>query len=377
MKTKSPGIPSASFSASIAGSTLPIAVLGALLVMFSACSQPEPIHFGAILPLTGSGSMPEVKNGMELAVSEINETGGINGSPIELHVEDSAGSATVAVEKMQQMEKDGSFLLFFSALSSVTRAVSEVAEAEGIPLIGLIATDPEIPANKRWTYVFYPDASHEAEPIFSVLLREGARTVGIVYQDDAYGRSVVQEMKLRSGRTMVTVDSHPFTGEQSELNDAVRSFMNHDAVYFVGFAANILNMHEVFAQADYEGIMLSTSTATIPSLRRDSGLDGVYVAAPLIYNESFVLAREVSQQYQDRYDQTLNHYAATGYEVINVLAGLLDGQEPDRAQVIDVLRKGFIYPGIFGEITLYAGENNMFFPLYPAVIEGKDLRYVR
>jgi branched-chain amino acid transport system substrate-binding protein len=362
---------------SVVGRMVRVIPLIALAAMLGACSGPEPITFGAILPLTGPGSIPEVKNGMELAVSEVNERGGINGRPMELHVEDSTGSGAVAAEKMRQMEEDRRPLLFFSALSSVTGAVSEVAEFGNIPLIGLIATDPSIPVGKQWTYVFYPNATHETEPIFSILLQKNVRLAGVVHQDDAYGRSVVREMEVRSRGTAVTVDSRAFTGEQSELDAAARSFMNHDAVYLVGFPPSILRMHEAFIEAGYGGMILSTSTATIPFMRTGSALDGVYVAAPLMYNDSFVLARQVSGRYEDRYDQKLNHYAATGYDIVNIMAGLLDGEELDRGRVIDILAKGFIYPGVFGEITLYAGENNMFFPLYPAVIEGENLRYIR
>ncbi len=359
------------------GRRLRVLPLIAVAIMLGACSGPEPITFGAVLALTGPGSTPEVKNGMELAVFEVNERGGINGRPIKLHVEDSTGNGAIAVEKMREMEEKLRPLLFFSALSSVTGEVSEVAESQEIPLIGLIATDPAIPIDKQWTYVFYPNATHETESIFSTLLQKNARLVGVVHQDDSYGRSVVREMELRSRGTAVTVDSYPFTGEQSELHDAARSFMNHDVVYIVGFAAHILQTREVFARAGYDGVIMSTSTATIPSMRSGGALDGVYVAAPLIYNDSFVPAREVSRRYEDRFDQKLNHYAATGYDIVNIMAGLLDGKETDRARVIDILRKGFIYPGVFGEITLYAGENNMFFPLYPAVIEGENLRYMR
>ena len=365
------------FAAGRTARALLLAALAVLTTVFTACSGPEPITFGAILPLTGPGSMPEVKNGMELAVSEINERGGINGAPIELYVADSAGSGEVAVEKMRRMEEERPPLLFLSALSSVTGAVSEVAESEEIPLIGLIATDPSIPVDKRWTYVFYPNATHETEPIFSLILQQNIRTVGVVHHDDAYGRAMVREMELRSRGTAVTVDSHPYTGERSELNEAAQSFMNHDAVCFVGFAAQILTMREVFAQAGYDGMILSTSTATIPSLRSGNALDGVYVSAPLMYNDSFVLARQVSERYTERYDQKLDHYAATGYDIVKILAGLLDGEELDRARVIELFREGFIYPGVFGEITLYAGENTMFFPLYPAIITGEKVRYIR
>jgi ABC-type branched-subunit amino acid transport system substrate-binding protein len=121
---------------------------------------------------------------------------------------------------------------------------------------------------------------------------------------------------------------------------------------------------------------MSTSTATVPSLRAEHNLDDVYAGAPLIYNDSFVFAERVSERYRDRYDRPLSHYAATGYDILKIIAGLLEGEELTRQRVIEILERGFTYPGVFGEIRLAEGRNTMYFPLYPARIEEGELRYL-
>ena len=377
MKQRPTMLPSRrSVSRAIPRLLIPLLLIG-LLLSLSGCAESEEISFGAILPLTGAGSIPDVQRGIELAVREVNESGGIAGVPITLHVEDSEGDRDVATEKMNSLEGEHEPLLFFSALSSVTKAVSPIAEDQEIPLIGLVATDPSIPRGKEWTYVFYPSAEHETEPILRILLDQQARSVGVVHFDDAYGRSVAEELQRRAEGTAVTVDTAPYTGQQEELDEATGAYTEYDAVYLVGFASHILRMHAAFAASPYEGLIMSTSTATIPSLRRENDLSGVYVAAPLLYNTSFVLAREVADRYEEAYDRELSHYAATGYDIVKIVTGLLDGEDTERKDVIETLEEGFIYPGVFGEIILHAGDNNIYFPLHPAQIEGEDLRYIR
>ena len=346
-----------------------------LPLILGSCNQTEPLSLGAILPMTGEGSIPDVERGMRLALEELNESGGINGREISLHLRDSAGNPGSGAEQLRGLEEDRAPLLVFSALSSVTQAVSSEAERSQIPLIGLVATDPSIPEGKEWTYVFYPSARHEVEPIFSILRRQELRSVAVWHFGDAYGASVAREMRGRAEGTVIEVEGREYQGEGSRRTAELLS--GHDAVYMVGFASHIVDMRAALAETGFDGAILSTSTATIPSLRRERDLDGLFVAAPLMYNDSFVFAREVSNRYRERYDLELSHYAATGYDIVKIVAGLLDGEPLQRGRVTEILEEGFIYPGVFGEIILRSGSNNIYFPLYPAQIDGETLRYIQ
>ena len=352
-------------------------LLGALLTLWilAGCSREEPVSFAAVLSLSGTSGVPAVGHGMDLAVDEVNDTGGINGREIRLHVADSEGNAELGAQQTAALIEEHDPLLVFSTLSSVTKAVSEEAERREIPLIGLVATDPSIPRGKEWTYVFYPSAEHETEPIFSLLRRRDARTVGIIHNDDAYGRSVVTDLERRAQGSPLTIDSVPYSRNADELAAAVRTLAGHDALYLVGFSSQLLAMHAELSAQAYEGMVLGTSTITLPSLRQENDLSGVFAAAPLLYNDAFVFAQKVSDRYEERYEQPLNHYAATGYDIIKIVAGILNGEDLTRDGVIRVLERGFIYPGVFGEIRLAQGENNIFFPLHAARIKDGDLDY--
>ena len=66
----------------------------------------DPIPIGSALPLSGLAAADgiEFKNGLELAIEEINAAGGILGRPIELHVEDTKDmGADVVTQAMQRL----------------------------------------------------------------------------------------------------------------------------------------------------------------------------------------------------------------------------------------------------------------------------------
>jgi len=355
-----------------------LAVLSFIIAVgFAGCGQGEEVALGAVMPLSGAGDMSDVKRGMELALSEVNASGGINGREAVLHVADSSGETTTAGERLRELEAEHEPLVVFSALSSVTRVVSTEAEQARVPLIGLVATDPGITQGTEWTYVFYPSAEHEVEPVFTILREHRVRTVAVWHLDDAYGRSVARETEQRFAGMDITVDALPHDGDAASLAGEAERLVDNDAVYLVGYPKHIVGMKNVLDAAEYSGLVFSTSTVTLPSLRTEHDLDGVFAAAPLIYNDTFIFAREVSSGYEDRFDRSFNHYAATGYAIIRIVAGLLEGEELTRERVKQRLQEGFIYTGVFGEIRLPADDHNIYFPLHPARIEGDSLRYIQ
>src|SRR3974377_2319342 len=65
----------------------------------------EPIKIGAVVSLTGPGAglgQPE-RNGMLLAEKEINQTGGVEGRPIKVLIEDDGSKADNAKSKAEQL----------------------------------------------------------------------------------------------------------------------------------------------------------------------------------------------------------------------------------------------------------------------------------
>lgn len=102
----------------------------------SACSKKtdDTIKIGVNLELTGDVSVygiPE-KIAFEMAVSEINTAGGLNGKQVELVVYDNAYDATKAVANAQKLVEDGVVAMLGSATSGMTLAIAPIAKDNGI-----------------------------------------------------------------------------------------------------------------------------------------------------------------------------------------------------------------------------------------------------
>jgi len=86
----------------------------------SAPASGEALKLGVLAPLTGEVSVYGVaaKNGIELAIEEINKAGGILGSQIELMIEDEKGDVSEAVNGYNKLMSKGMVALLGDVTSN-------------------------------------------------------------------------------------------------------------------------------------------------------------------------------------------------------------------------------------------------------------------
>lgn len=108
-----------------------IAAVAAAFTALGAHAQSGPIRIGVVTPLTGTyaGIGQQVKWGIDLAVKEINDKGGILGRKVEALYEDEEANPNVAVQKAEKLFQVSKVdFLTGTVNSGSTLAVGQVAE---------------------------------------------------------------------------------------------------------------------------------------------------------------------------------------------------------------------------------------------------------
>ena len=107
----------------------------------------DTIRLGLQVDLTGGGALvgQGTKYGVDMAVAQINDSGGINGRKLEIVVEDSATTpdgGNLAVRKLVQ--QDNVFAIFGGGTSSSTVAALPFVEQNAVPYYASIPSDPRV-----------------------------------------------------------------------------------------------------------------------------------------------------------------------------------------------------------------------------------------
>lgn len=338
--------------------------------------EKKNIRIGAVISLTGPAShLVDVRDGMALAVSRINHWGGINGREIELIVRDSRSDPEQAKQAIETIEKESEPLFYVSTNSSTSMMLAPLAERYGVVLVGLVVAAGEFTKQNPWCYRYYSLAEDEAQAILFILDSLKVRTLGILCPNDAFGEAISSVLKKEfetSGRRSVLA---PFSPTNPDWEADVPKVSGMQAVYVMGFVQHEEQAITALRKAGYAGHILGASG--VATLAGKPHMDGVYVAAPLIYSDNFVFATEVKEDFASVYGRPLTHQAASGYDLVKLIAGLLEGRDLSREEVRSLLEKGFVYPGIFGEVELEPGKRDIRIPLHPGRIVNGKIEFLR
>jgi branched-chain amino acid transport system substrate-binding protein len=337
----------------------------------------EAIRIGAILSLTGnSGFMGQsMRDGIQLAAEEINKRGGVNGSKIEIDVQDSKSEPQAAVEAFNRIESSRPPLFYLSFLSNVGVAIAPLADEKHVVLVGLMTSAAAFTMGHDWVYGFSPLVKADTGPLLLILQDLKVKRLGIIYSNEEYG---VEEQKLLS-RGFVdnggTVAVQSFELKDSDFKRQIDALSDREAIFVASLGAGLTNAIQQLRAANFKGLILTSSAGANPATLAGPEMQGVYLAAPIIYNPAYLFAREAGDRYSARYQKPFNHWAAAGYDFVKLVAGLLEEAQRTRQGVKDVMAAGFQYSGVFGPVRLRSGDHDIAIPEYPAQVVNNAFKF--
>jgi branched-chain amino acid transport system substrate-binding protein len=180
-------------------------VCGVALTIVPAAAQKQDgsrlpvttIRIGNTMPYSGSASAYGVIGRTEDAYFKmINDQGGINGNRIEFISYDDAYSPWETVERAHRLVEDDGVLFIFNGLGTLTNtAIEAYLNTEKVPQL-FVATGAakwNDPKGFFWTMGWQPSYQAEGNIYAHYLLQHDPHgKIGILYQDDDYGRDYVK-----------------------------------------------------------------------------------------------------------------------------------------------------------------------------------------
>lgn len=335
-------------------------------------SDVRPIRIGIISPLTGSAAhLSDVGTGVQMAAEEINEWGGINGRPVQVIIDDSQTTPQGGKAAFSRLEAGHQPDLYISVSSIVSMAVAPFAEQNQVPIVGLAVSAAGFTSQNKWLFRYHISAEDEARAALSSMLAQGVKKLGILYQDDGYGRSVWEAAKRLYEKNSGRVISSGFQTNGADLLSAVNGLEGAGGIYIAGFKASLMKAIRELKKRQYAGPIAATS-AVVPG----PDTEGVYTAAPIIYKSSYSFVDELRRSYREQYNKKLTHYVVGGYDFLKLLAGLMEERPVNRETIHQTLLGGFIHNGLFGNFKIEAGQQDIYYPVFSARIVDGQLKFL-
>jgi len=335
------------------------AVLVIIFIVIQPKKEPEVIKIGAILPLTGDASIygSALKEGLDLALEEINTKGGIIGKKVVVIYEDSQADPKVAVSAINKLINiDKVKIILGEMFSSVTLAIAPIAQKSQVVLISPTVSAEAVPNVGDYIFSIYPSDAYDGKFLANFVYNEiEKKNAAIIFvQADAMlscKNSFKSTFENLGGKVVFEEGYAPKTDDYRTILSKIKQLNNLDIVFIPGYLEEIVKL---LRQAEEFGIkhqFITISTAYDNKLFELGGnsVDGLLMSAPFFEISS--TRPEIinfKESLKKRYSREPNVWAAYGYDVLKIALLGYENSLKYRTEMKDELLKIKNYPGVTG-----------------------------
>lgn len=319
-----------------------VALIGVLMSVFEGCARKEPIKIGYAAQLTGiqSNIGVQARNGVQLAVEEINDSGGIDGRQIDLLVRDDKGKPDEAQIVDKELIKAGVVAIIGHATSGQTKAVIPIINDAHIVLISPTSSAPDLTDKSK--YFFRVTIPHDVRAAaFAQLIYQHRhiKKIAVIYDTDnaAYSQSYQERFTSKFRELGGTVSKvTPFSSKEEPNFDPMLKDLRSTGVQGLLIIASDFDTALIAQRTRLIGWnipLFSSGWAQTETLIKSGGraVEGIEIEQSYNLDSKSKAYSDFRKNYQKRFGQEPNYAAALGYEAAEVLIAALKktGGKPD------------------------------------------------
>ncbi len=336
----------------------------------------DTIKVGVYVDLTGQTSSfgQSTKNGIELAVEEINATGGVNGKKIQLVIEDDQGrpeQAKTVVAKL--IKQDKVVAVLGEVASSNSLAAAPVAQEAKIPMITPSSTNPRVTQVGDYIFrvCFLDDFQGSSIAKFAANTLKGktAAILGDVNSDYSKGLTEFFEKEFtKLGGRVVAKEAYTQTDPDFKAQLTKIRNLNPDVIYIPGYYGQVGIIAKQARELGMNMPLLGGDGWDSPELWSLGGaaLKNSYITNHYSADDPNPVIQNFVKSYKAKFGNVApDSLAALAYDSAKVLADAIKrAGGTDNVKLRDAINATKGFAGVTGTISINAERN----AVKPAVV---------
>ena len=371
---------------------LPIVII--VLALAFSCSRPgedNPAPNNTILEIGYFGDLTgptfnfgqSAINGVLMAASEVNQSGGINGRKIDIVIEDDKGSPEEAARLTAKLiDQDKVIAIIAGGTSGNSRAAAPKAQASHIPFISPSSTDPAVTETGNYIFraCFVDTFQGEVMASFAVNTLKAQKAAILTDFNSTYSKGLTDYFKLSFGRLGGTIVSEQtytqgdadFKGQLSTIRSA-----EPDVIYIPGYYGEVALIVKQARMIGLTQPLLGGDGWDAPELWQLGGdaLNGAYISTHYSADNPSPEIQQFVELYKQRYGNLLpDAHAALAYDAARLLfAAIARTGSTEGDKLREALAQTKNFNGVTGVISMDANRN----AVKPAVVlKLEDLKSI-
>jgi branched-chain amino acid transport system substrate-binding protein len=346
----------------------------------------DVILLGEVGSLTGSEAAFGIstRNGIELALEEVNAAGGVKGKKVAVRVYDNQSKPEEAAAAATRLiTQDKVVAILGEVASSNSLAMAPKAQEAKVPMVSPSSTNPRV--TEVGDYIFrvcFIDPFQGAVMARYAHEKLGFKTVAILTdKKSAYSEGLTEVFKKKFtdlGGTIVGIEAYGKgdTDFRAQLTNVKK--LKPEGLYVPGYYQDVALIADQAQQLGVKVTMMGGDGWDSQKLFELGGeaVEGAYVSNHYSADDPSPRVQDFIRKYQARFKAVPDSLAALGYDAAMVVIDAMK-RAPDLSgpALRDAIAATKDFPGVAGTITLDENRN----PVKPAVVlkvEGGKFKYV-
>ena len=359
----------------------------------TGCPGGGEIKLGAVMDITGalSGIGSQIRDGIKMAVQQINDAGGINGKKVTLFVEDGQTDATAGYEAVKKLvEVNGCKVIIGPMISGATLASGEYALQKKVLLISPSATSVDIANQPFRQFVFrtVPSDNLQGTAMAQLVTEGNYKKVAILVVNNSYGvamANVISE-KLAGKATVVATVQYDLTKldyltELQTIKDKAP-----DCVLHVGYGDDAKIVYKQALQLGLGSAQWIASEGVYAEATFSVAESGQFMSTSVIGTrptapEGLAAFTAFAAAYKAAFGIDPGVYCDGAFDAANLaFAAMKNVGTTDAAKIAaEVLKLAKNYPGASGSITMASNGDRVSgdYEVWKVVKSGTTFSYAR
>lgn len=342
---------------------------------------------GAILGLSGQDSSlgVETKEGIEMALEELNAAGGFKGRKIRVLFEDTRLDPNLASEKIQKLiDRDRVIAVLGDAGSTPTLSAAAYAEKARVPLISGSATNVEVTRNKKYVFriCFTDDKQGSAAAKFAREELKAEKAAVLYVTGNKYSEGLqsifTRDFEKLGGKV---VAKETFQAEETNVLTFLTKIKDAgpQIIFAPVYPSDVAKIGPTKLKVGLENVpLLGTDGWDGPATRAKGvieSIEGSYFTDLFAAEGPNPLAKPFVEKYKKAHNKLPSSLVAGGYDVLKMVVDAIGRAKAETSDAVrDALEATKGFGGVTGTFDIDA-EHNAQKPVTIMKISGGDFKY--
>ncbi len=353
---------SSGYPAGIAGRGLAVAALMALTAFAGfAADAKAPIYLGVSGPLTGDYAQygAQWKKGFDLALLEINGSGGLSGRPLAYVFEDSQSDPKQSVAIAQKFVSDPKIVAELGDFASTaSMAASPIYQRAGLTQLGFTNSHPNFTKGGDYMWSNSTTQKDDAPSLAEYAVKTlGLKKLAVFYLNTDWGKSTFDlfssYVKTFGGSV---VDGEAYLPTDKDFRAAITNVSGKapDAIVLISYDTDGALIARQLRDQGAKAPIVADAAIFSPEFLKVAGdaAEGVYTSSEFFADDPRPEVQSFVKAYRAKYNEDPDLFAAISYDAVFIIADAIKEGAPTRKGIHEGLSKIKDIPSvIYGKLT--------------------------